>query len=91
MSARTLFLKDPDAVLDYEFDWTAWLTGGETVTGHTISVDGVTFVESTASTTSVVAWVSEGTAGTFASITCQIVTSASRVDERTITLEVTDR
>jgi len=27
----SIFSKDPDAVLDYSFDWSAWLGGSETI------------------------------------------------------------
>ena len=30
------FTKDPDAVLDYEFDWSAWL-GTDTIATHTVT------------------------------------------------------
>jgi hypothetical protein len=85
------FTKDADAVLDYEFDWTAWLTDGETIASHVVTVTGVTLDETTASDTAVVAWVSAGTAGTTATIACRITTSASRIDERTISLRVLNR
>lgn len=90
MAAKS-FLKDPDAVLDYEFDWSAWLATGETISSHTVTVSGVTLDSTTSSTTSVVAWVSAGTAGTTATISCEITTSAARIDERTITLRIADR
>jgi hypothetical protein len=85
------FVKDPSSILDYEFDWTAWLTDGETITSHDVTVTGVTLDETTASNTAVVAWVSGGTVNTTATIACEITTSAARVDERTITLRVLNR
>ena len=85
------FAKDPNAVLDYEFDWTPWLSPGETISSHTITVTGVTLDSSTASTTSVVAWVSAGTVSTSATVACRIVTSEARTDERTITLRIGQR
>ena len=85
------FNKDPDAVLDYEFDWSAWLTGGETISSHTITVTGVTLDSSTTSTSSVVAWVSGGVLGEMVKIECEIVTSAGRTDERTIQLFIENR
>ena len=89
--ASNYFPKDPAAVLDYEFDWSTWLTEGETIASHVVTVSGVNLDSTTASTTSVVAWVSAGTAGTKATVACKITTTASRIDERTITLGVTDR
>ena len=91
MAANKTWVKDKDSTLDYEFDWAAWLTGGETITARTVTVTGVTLVESTASTTAVVAWVSGGTVGTTATVACKITTSAGRIDERTITLRIAER
>ena len=89
---QNTFLKDSEAVLDYEFDWSAWLASGETITSHTITVaGGVTLDSSTASTTAVVAWISGGTTPSRSTVACRITTSESRTDERTITLVVKDR
>ena len=85
------FIKDPSAVLDYAFDWSAWL-GDDTITSHTVTAaSGVTVASSTATTTAVTAWVSGGTAGQTYTVTNRIVTTGGRTDERTITLQVIDR
>jgi len=88
------FLKDPDAVLDYKWDWSDWLASGETISSHTIApVTGIT-KDSSAETdtdTSVTAWYSGGTVLIDYEVTCQIVTSDSRTDDRTITLKVRER
>lgn len=97
------FLKDPDAVLDYLFDWAAltngngstdWLSVGETITDHTITVTTGLTVDSSALTntaTSVIVWLSGGTAGGQYDVTCHIVTSAGREDDRTIKVMCTQR
>lgn len=91
MASKT-FRKDPNAVLDFEFDWSAWLAVGETISSHTITVTGGIVKDSSSnSTTAVVAWISGGTDGATATVACRIVTSASRTDERTITLVVAER
>lgn len=91
MAASRAFLKDPDAVLDYEFDWSEWLASGETISSTTVTVTGVTLDSSPNDSTSVVAWVSGGTDGAVATVACRITTSAGRTDERTITLRITER
>ena len=98
--------KDPDGVLDYVFDWKAdtngsddpfatdWLATGETVSTHTMTSESGLTVDSSSLTdtnTSVTAWLSGGTAGTDYDVTCHIVTSASRADDRTITISVRER
>lgn len=79
------FVKDPEAVLDYEWNWAEWL-GNDTISSHTITNDeGITLGSHTATTTAVTAWFSGGTAGINYSATCHIVTAAGRKDDRTIT------
>ena len=97
------FLKDPNAVLDYVFDWAAstngtgdsnWLATGETISTITITATtGITVASSsiTDTNTSATVWLSGGTAGATYSVACKIATSASRTDERTISIEVVNR
>jgi len=94
--------KDPSAVLDYKFDWKPktngrgfkdWLTSGETISTITITASAGITVDSssiTDSSTTATVWLSGGTANTSYTIACKIVTSASRTDERTITIDVKD-
>lgn len=107
--AQSEWVKDPDAVLDWVFDWAAstngtgdsdWLAAGETiaVASHTIAVTPVTAspltVDSSSQTdanTSVTVWLSGGLAGTEYLVSCEITTSASRTDERTIKIKCEDR
>jgi len=99
------FTKDPNAVLDYKFDWAAstnstgntdWLdtTNSETISSKTVTADSGLTVDSSSITdtnTSVTAWLSGGTVGQQYEVVCQIVTSASRTDERSITIVVEQR
>lgn len=84
------YIKDPDAVLDYQFDWTTWLNG-DTISSYTVTVDGVTLDSDSNTTTAVTAWVSGGTAGAVATVACEIVTAGGRTDERTIKLVIQNR
>ena len=93
--------KDPQAVLDYKFDWNAadrdgnkWLATGETISTRTVTVAGGITKDSdsiTDSGKSVTVWLSGGTAGSAYLITCQIVTSAGRTDERSFLANVVQR
>jgi hypothetical protein len=88
------FTKDPSAVLDYKFDWSSWLATSETISSHTVTAGTGLTVASSALTdvnTSVTAWLSGGTAETEYTVTCRVVTSQSRTDERSITIRVQDR
>ncbi len=97
------FTKDPDAVLDYKFDWKSntngrgfkdWLETSETISSQVVTAETGLVLDSSAvadTNTSVVAWVSGGTAGRTYSLACKIVTSAGRTDERTINIQVAER
>ena len=99
----SIFLKDPNAVLDYKFDWKAltnengdtdWLDSDETISSKTVTVDDGITKDSDAlsdTNTSVTVWLSAGTAGVDYEVACKIVTSASRTDERTIKIQVRER
>lgn len=90
--AYPTFLKDPDAVLDYGFDWSEWLQTGETLSSATWTIpSGITKSSQQESSTGTVIWLSGGTAGTNYNISCKIVTSANRTDERTMTIIVRNR
>lgn len=98
------FIKDPDSVLDYKFDWKAasngrglanWLAASETIASAVVTTPaGITQPTPagiTDSGTSVTAWLSGGTVGVDYAVACRIVTSAGRTDERTITITVRER
>ena len=86
------FVKDPDAVLDFAFDWSSWLATGETISSHTVTVEtGITLDSDSEASGIVTAWLSSGTAGNVYDVACKIVTSASRTDERTIKIKVLQR
>jgi hypothetical protein len=105
MTASNIFTKDPDAVLDYVFDWapntngtpdgtTDWLSSGETISTKTITATtGITVDSSTITdtNTSVTVWLSGGAAGQNYTVSCEIVTSANRTDERSIVVQVVER
>ena len=85
------FTHDPDAVLDYLFDWSDWL-GADTIASHTVTAAAGLTVDSTeATTTTVTAWLSGGTDGASYAVTCHIVTAAGREDDRTVTITVQER
>jgi hypothetical protein len=87
------YLKDPDAVLDFDFDWSAkWLATGETISTFTVSRTGDVVIDSSAQSGGVVTvWLSGGTAGTTATVTCRITTNQGRTDDRTITVRIAQR
>lgn len=98
--------KDPDAVLDYRWDWETegWLTDGDTIdtaefavydaTGGEIPDTDTTPVEVdlySNTTTDATAWLSGGTAGNVYLVTCHITTAGGREDDRTLKLKITEK
>lgn len=85
------FVKDPDAVLDYQWDWTAWLAG-DTIASCTVTAqDGLAVSDTSNTATAVTAWLDGGTADQRYTVTCHVVTAAGREDDRTITVSVMER
>ena len=86
--AFTKFTKDPQAVLDYVIDWSAWL-GEDTISASEWTVpDGITLDSDSFTDTTATAWLSGGTAGESYDVTNEIVTDGGRTDDRTITIQV---
>ena len=85
------FTHDPDAVLDYLFDWSDWL-GADTIASHTVTAaTGLTVNSTEATTTAVTVWLSGGTEGVTYTVTCHIVTAAGREEDRTMTFTMEQR
>jgi hypothetical protein len=80
--------KDPDAVLDYAFDWSAWLADGETILTYDVDVEvGDAVVDSvTEALGTVSVWLSGGTLDTNVELRCRVTTSEGRIDDRTIVI-----
>jgi hypothetical protein len=90
------FTHDPDADLDYGFDWgtKGWL-GTDTIATSTWSITkgdaALVLSNSTHDTTTTTIWADGGTVGTDYTITNHIVTTAGREDDRSHRLQVRDR
>ena len=88
----SLYKKDPDAVLDFAFDWSSWLAESETINTYTVTVmSGLTLDSDSQADGVVTVWLSGGTAGNWYTVACRIVTSAGRTDERTMRIRVEER
>lgn len=83
---------DPNAVLDYNVDWSDWLATGETISTSTWTVPaGLTKTTDSATSAVATAWITSGTAGVEYLVTNRIITSAGRTDDRSIRLSVKER
>lgn len=95
------FVKDPDATLDYEFDWSKWLatSGNDTISQsswdikplgastETLSLSGVPTISNGVTS----AFFEGGALGERYRITNSIITSAGRIDERSFVLEIKEK
>lgn len=84
--------KDPDSRLDFAFDWSAWLEADETIVSQSFEVAlGDVVVDTDTELDGVVTvWLTGGTVGR-AKVTCHIVTSVGREDDRTMSITVKER
>lgn len=93
----TGFVKDPDATLDYGFDWSRWLQPNETISSSEwIVPDDLNIVDSTFDTFGqTVVWLSGGQSGGRPyKITNRITTNSSpvpRVEDRSFTLRIREK
>jgi hypothetical protein len=88
------FSKDPQATLDFKWDWSNWLANSEVISSVTITAPtGITVSNQSNTTNTVTVWLSGGTAGVNYDVTCKITTSntPARIDERTISITCVDR
>lgn len=87
-----IFPLDPEAVLDYVFDWSLWLSAGETITTATVTADpGITVGDVVTAAEKVTVWLSGVTLNARYKVRCSIVTSDSREDSRHMTIGVRSR
>lgn len=86
------FVKDPDDVLDFLWDWSDWLAESETIaTSQMLPTADVTLDSSSNTTTTATAWLSGGTAGVNAQVTNRITTNQGRTRDETILLQIRER
>lgn len=90
--------KDPNAVLDYTEDWSAWLAENapdDTIASVDVEVDGVTLEDTTFDDTSVTVWLSGGTVGERGSARIRITTAGvgaqPRTDDWTLYFKIKER
>lgn len=98
MAELTSFSKDPNAVLDYAHDYSAWLNG-DTLATHTViqptpAADDLTPLSVDSSVIDgarVVLWLSGGTNRHDYPVTVRVTTAGGRTDDRTTRFYVMER
>jgi len=92
---RPWIYKDPDATLDYSWDWSQWLTeAADTYLSHTIIITGnggVTMNSSREASGVVTAILTGGVPHKNSKVTCRLTTVGGRIEDRTMVLKVTNR
>jgi len=86
----TTYIKDPQEVLDYGFDWSDWLETGDTVdtSDWTIKPSGLTEVSDSKTDTTTMIWVSGGTVGSKHKVTNRVLTADNRTVERSFYVKI---
>jgi len=86
------FIKDPDAILDYNWDWREWL-GEDTIDSFAVTVPtGMSLIAEEQLTSGIIsAWLSGGTVKQSYTVTCQITTLGGRTEERSAVFNIQER
>ena len=91
MSQNNTYLKDPDARVDFQADWTDWLAG-DTISASTWVVpSGITQYSASNTTTSATIWLSGGTEGRDYSVVNRITTAGGRINDQTLIIKIRSR
>lgn len=83
--------KDPDDVIDYEFNWGPWLRDDEVISAEFLLPDGLTEVSSSFSSTRCQILVGGGIRGRVYRITNRVTTVGGRTKDQTIRIRVVER
>lgn len=91
-----MFLKDPDAMVDYRVDWAAALAGGATLTASAWTVEpaepgGVVVSGAAFGVAEATARLGGGIAGHVYRVGNRVTTSDGSVDERSLVVRVEER
>lgn len=85
------FTKDPDATLDYLWDWTSWLGDDEIAFSNFFADLGIIIGSETNTATTATVWLAGGTPGVTYRVTNRITTVQGREDDRTAAVTVRQR
>ena len=86
-----MFIKDPDATLDYKREWADWLGTDTIATSTWIVPEGITEGETSHDATSATIWLSGGTVGEVYELTNRVTTTGGRTDDRSFNVQIRNR
>lgn len=84
-------IKDPNAILDYRFDWSTWLDNDTIAASTWIAPDGITVQSENETTTTATVWLSGGTLSRFYEVVNRVTTAGGRTDDRTLVVYIQDK
>lgn len=88
-------LLDPDDIADIEFDWSARLSGSETINSAIVTATGLTVAPggrvTSVNSPRVIVWLTGGTSGQRYDVKCTVTTSAGRQYDHTARVTVLHR
>lgn len=92
-AGKVTIKKDPNATLDYTFDWSEYLAliNDSLANAEWIVTPGLVVETQTFNATAAKAFVSGGEVDTEEALTCRITTTGGRIDDRTVYLKIRER
>ena len=91
MRVVAVFIKDPNATLDYQIDWSDWLNDDIIIDSTWITEDGLTKVSDSFVDTVTTVWFSGGVDQSRYEATNRIMTANGRIDDRTIRIKCKEK
>lgn len=94
--ASTTYAKDPQATLDYVFDWSQWVQNGEVIVTSNFAVSntsasGLTVSSTVNDASTATIWLGGGTIGRTYSVVNTVTTDQGRTNVKTLNVRVMDR
>lgn len=87
-----IFTKDPNATLDYQVDWSAWLDTDTIIASTWVVPTGLTNASDAFTTTTATIWLSGGSLVTKAYVVVnRIATAAGRTEDRSFVIQMEER
>lgn len=86
-----VFIKDPEAELDYTIDWSEWLDTDTIASSSWDVPTGLTATDDDSTSTTATVWLSEGVDNHNYTITNTIVTAGGRTDSRSFEIKIRER
>lgn len=91
MTQSNVYLKDPDARVDFQTDWTDWLAGDTISASSWVVPSGITQYSTSNTTTTATIWLISGSEGRDYAVVNRITTTGGRINDQTLIIKVRSR